>query len=62
MEIELLTVPDVARALKVSPRQVYVLLDEGRLASVRLGRLRRVSAGSLDKFIAGLPRAKRPNK
>ena len=60
VELELLTVPDVARALRVSERQVYLLMESGRLPSVRLGRLRRVAPAALEKFITALPRAGAP--
>ena len=53
MQTELLTVRDVAAALKVSPRQVWKLQAQGRLpAAVRLGRSVRWRESDVATFIA----------
>lgn len=52
----LLRVGDVARRLAVSRSKAYELLVSGQLASVRIGRSRRVKAADLDQFIETLER------
>ena len=47
----LLTVPEVASALKVGRNVVYELVLTGQLASIKIGRLRRVPVGALETFI-----------
>jgi excisionase family DNA binding protein len=48
----LLTVPEVARELRVTGAHVYVLIAEGLLRSVRIGRAVRVEEDALRAFIA----------
>lgn len=49
----LLTVPQVASRLNLGIRTVYRLIDEGKIPpGVKLGRCRRISAATLDAFIA----------
>jgi excisionase family DNA binding protein len=50
----LLTIPDVASALQCSQRHVYQLLSEGRIASVKVGSLRRVAPAALDRYVESL--------
>ena len=47
----LLTVPEVASALGVGRNVVYELVVTGQLASIKIGRLRRVPVGALETFI-----------
>jgi excisionase family DNA binding protein len=47
----LLTVPEVASALGIGRNAVYVLVLTGQLASIKIGRLRRVPVGALETFI-----------
>lgn len=47
-----LTVPEVAKALRVSERHVNRLISDRRLASVRLGRCRRIRPEALAEFLA----------
>jgi excisionase family DNA binding protein len=47
----LLTVPEVASALGVGRNVVYELVLTGQLASIKIGRLRRVPVGALETFI-----------
>jgi len=47
----LLTVPEVASALGVGRNVVYELVLTGRLASIKIGRLRRVPVGAVETFI-----------
>ncbi len=50
--MELLTVRDVARALKVSPRQIWKLLASGRVPEpVRLSRSVRWRRADIDEWI-----------
>lgn len=50
--MELLTVRDVANALKISPRQCWKLLSCGRLpAPVRLSRSVRWRASDIARFV-----------
>jgi len=48
---ELLRVPEVARLLDCSAGVIYELLKSGKLSSIRLGRLLRVSRSSLAAFV-----------
>lgn len=49
-----LTVPEVAKELRVGRTSVYRLISTGELSSVLVGGSRRVSAEALDRYIAGL--------
>lgn len=55
-EALLLTVPECARMLRMSAREVNRAIRAGALASVKIGRLRRVSRGQLAAFVASLER------
>jgi excisionase family DNA binding protein len=48
---QLLTVPEVAERLRLSRTAVYELLMSGRLASLKLGKSRRVNERALHEFI-----------
>jgi len=50
--VPLLTIPETATALAVSPRTVYALISDGKLASVSFGRVRRVRVSALERFVA----------
>jgi excisionase family DNA binding protein len=51
-EIHLLTVSEAANLLGLRQSRVYTLIREGLLPAVRMGRQIRVSAGTLEKWIA----------
>jgi excisionase family DNA binding protein len=53
-EQELLTVNRVAAMLGISRVRIYELINEGRLESVKLGRLRRIPADAVDDFVRRL--------
>ncbi len=44
----------VAKIMGVSKSQVYNLMNSGRLASVSIGRSRRVTNNQMNEFIASL--------
>ncbi|MGI5438451.1 helix-turn-helix domain-containing protein [Streptomyces shenzhenensis] len=50
-ELDLLTVPQVMARLQLGRSAVYDLLRTGQLASITLGRARRVPAHALTDFI-----------
>lgn len=50
----LLTVDQVAHRLGVGRSTVFVLLGRGDIASVRIGRLRRVTEASLHDYVQKL--------
>ena len=50
----LYTFVEAAAWLKVSPRQVRVLVDEGQIHSVYIGRLHRIAHEDLVAFVASL--------
>jgi excisionase family DNA binding protein len=50
--MDLLTVPEVARVLRVSPPRVYELARDGLIPVVRLGRQVRVEQDALRRWIA----------
>ncbi len=47
----LLTIDEAAEALNVSRRTVYGLVHDGKLATVTIGRSRRVRQASVERFI-----------
>lgn len=57
MQPLLLRPEDVARVLGVSRTTVFELIRAGRLRSVKIGHLRRVSANALAEFVAALDAA-----
>lgn len=50
----LYTPTEVAAELRISRTATYALMASGRLASVTIGRSRRVTAEALDAFVADL--------
>ena len=48
----LLTIPEVATALRISRSSVYRLFEGGELRWVRVGSTRRVSSAAINRFIA----------
>jgi excisionase family DNA binding protein len=52
--VQLLTVPEVAERLRVSPTRVWRLIAEDGLPSVKVGGSRRVSVDQLNGYIARL--------
>jgi excisionase family DNA binding protein len=57
MQPLLLRPEDAARVLGVSRSTVFDLIRSGRLRSVKIGHLRRVSATALAEFVARLDAA-----
>jgi excisionase family DNA binding protein len=53
----LLTVPEVMTRLQVSRHGVYQLIRSRRLASVTIGRCRRIPADVLEAYLASLREA-----
>ena len=47
----LLTVPEAGRALAISRSKMYDLLNSGELASVHIGRSRRVRLSDVQNFV-----------
>ena len=52
MAERLLTVPQAAERFRVSRVTVYELLKTGQLASLKIGRARRIPESAVDTFIA----------
>lgn len=50
----LLTIPESAAALRLSRSRIYELVKAGALRSVLIGNSRRIPAGALIEFVAGL--------
>jgi excisionase family DNA binding protein len=48
----LLTVPEVAELLRLSPRSIHRLIDDGRLPIVRLGRAIRIRPQDVEVLMA----------
>jgi excisionase family DNA binding protein len=48
---EVLTIPQVAKRLKVSPNTVYRLISAGELAVVKVGSVSRVSEEALQDYV-----------
>jgi excisionase family DNA binding protein len=57
---ELLTVEQTAQVLHVSRDRVYYLIRLGRLRSIKIGKLRRISPGWIAEFIEELERGSQP--
>jgi excisionase family DNA binding protein len=56
MERMLFTVRETAEMLGVSRNRVYELINSEQLASIKLGRSRRISIGSIRRFVdTGMP-------
>ncbi len=51
--MKLLTVPEVAEILRVTPQWVYVLARSGVLPAVRVGRFVRIDPAGLRAWIEG---------
>ncbi len=51
MSDELLSVPEVAERLKISPQTIYRWIDEGTLAAIRIGRQYRVKESTLERLM-----------
>ncbi|MGW3769933.1 helix-turn-helix domain-containing protein [Actinomadura verrucosospora] len=54
--VRVYTVEQVAEILQVSRDKVYMLLRTGRLRSIKIDRLRRITDRQLDDFIASVER------
>jgi excisionase family DNA binding protein len=52
--MQMLTVGDAETALKVGRTTVFRLIRTGELASVRIGRSRRIPAEALEQYLARL--------
>jgi excisionase family DNA binding protein len=50
-ERALMTVKEVAAALRVSPGTAYALVASGQIPSIRIGRLIRVTPQALEQFM-----------
>ena len=50
----LLTAEETAQALRISRTSVYELIRTGQLASVRIGRRRRIPVAAIERYVAGL--------
>jgi len=54
MAPDFLTVEDVTARLQISRRQVYRLMDDGAIASVNIGGLRRIPARAFERYLSAL--------
>ncbi len=52
MEVQLVTIPQAGAALGLSRSSVYVLLGQGALEAVSIGRARRITASSVRQLVA----------
>ena len=57
-DIQLFTVGEVCKRLRIRKTKAYILMNRGDLQTVMLGGQRLVSAHELKRFIAGLPTSK----
>ena len=53
----LLTVGEVARELRIAPRRVWDMVGSGELASVKIGKSRRISQSAIADYIRKLEAA-----
>jgi len=56
------TVEDVAKRLQVDIRTVYAMMKRGELRGVKVGRVWRIPAASLDAFLDGAPEEPAPKE
>jgi len=49
--MELLTVPEVARRLKLSKSKVYLLCQQGKIPTITLGKSVRIPLNELDEWL-----------
>lgn len=49
-----LTIEEAAECLGIGRTLMYALVTAGEVESVRIGRLRRIPADALDRYVAGL--------
>jgi excisionase family DNA binding protein len=49
----LLTAKDVSESLQISEAKAYMLMQRGKIATVKIGRIVRVRPSDLDSFIQG---------
>ena len=54
-DVKVVTVKEVAHALRVSPMTVYRLVKSGELEAVRVGRSFRIHEQSFEAYLAGHP-------
>jgi excisionase family DNA binding protein len=47
----LLTIPEVAAALRISRSSIYRLFEAGELAWVQIGAARRVNSAEINRFV-----------
>lgn len=55
MSDTLFTVPDAARLLCLSTRQVYLMLRDGKLNAVKIGGATRIRQSELSRYVESLP-------
>jgi excisionase family DNA binding protein len=51
---QLLTVEETARRMSLSRTTIFGLVRTGRLASVKIGKARRIPESAIDEFVAEL--------
>lgn len=54
----LLTVEETADALGIGRSHLFKILASGEIASVKVGRLRRVPRAELERYVDSLPRSR----
>lgn len=59
MEKRLLSASEAANALGISRSVLYVLMAQGAIGSIKVGRSRRIPAGAVDEFVADRVREER---
>jgi excisionase family DNA binding protein len=60
-DIRLLTIPDAADFLDCSRSKIYLMLEQGELGSVKLGRLRKIPVGELRRVVSTRSHWTRPD-
>ena len=54
------SVPEVAKLVGLSRRQIYVEFEQGRLSSIKVGRRRLVRRSDLDRWLTAQRGLRRP--
>jgi excisionase family DNA binding protein len=53
IDSDMLTVPEVARVLRIGTRQAYQAVDAGKIRAVRIGRAIRVPRAVVERLLRG---------
>jgi excisionase family DNA binding protein len=56
----LLTAEQAAAELQIARRRIFVMIADGRLPSVKIGKSRRITRSALENYVKGLETCQQP--